>query len=372
LDPENSHAWDSLSWVLAYETPPEAVEAEKAAREHFVCSRPFRSRIITLVVRFCYRDAMTKPASLSSAKRNSQARSYGNFGAAQLALAQGNYDSAIARLLKDGEPKEAVYSYFSDRCYAGKGDKEKALAQMQKTFKTRLPGFRRHSTPAPYFASLRSDPRFQKLLHTLRSEIKNKRTVRLTAAVSCLSAPPFNSSQSFIRIARRIRIAHALGTVSRGVSVGKMATLKVDSEIDNLCILCFYRRDLAAAIVLRWNVANSAFRGTTQEPGHAGLAFDSRSSQNLHFPASPSLRRRFGFGPARSKGKKLPQTGKLSLSTDLSLEDFCRGEIFGLLGPNGAGKSTTAGILTTSRAPHGGQAWIGDLDVWQEQLPSNG
>jgi TolB-like protein len=33
MDPEDSHAWDVLSWALAYEQPPEAVEAEKAARE---------------------------------------------------------------------------------------------------------------------------------------------------------------------------------------------------------------------------------------------------------------------------------------------------------------------------------------------------
>jgi len=44
------------------------------------------------------------------------------------------------------------------------------------------------------------------------------------------------------------------------------------------------------------------------------------------------------------------------------------GEIFGLLGPNGAGKSTTAGILTTRVRPTAGQAWIGDLDVWKEQV----
>src|SRR2546426_993814 len=44
------------------------------------------------------------------------------------------------------------------------------------------------------------------------------------------------------------------------------------------------------------------------------------------------------------------------------------GEIFGLLGPNGAGKSTTVGILTTRVRPTGGQAWIGEYDVWKEQV----
>jgi ABC-2 type transport system ATP-binding protein len=48
--------------------------------------------------------------------------------------------------------------------------------------------------------------------------------------------------------------------------------------------------------------------------------------------------------------------------------DVVPGEIFGLLGPNGAGKSTTVGILTTRVRPTGGQAWIGDYDVWVQQV----
>jgi ABC-2 type transport system ATP-binding protein len=42
--------------------------------------------------------------------------------------------------------------------------------------------------------------------------------------------------------------------------------------------------------------------------------------------------------------------------------------IFGLLGPNGAGKSTTVGILTTRVQPTGGQAWIGQHEIWKEQV----
>jgi ABC-2 type transport system ATP-binding protein len=74
----------------------------------------------------------------------------------------------------------------------------------------------------------------------------------------------------------------------------------------------------------------------------------------------------FGFGPARGKGKKQPKAEIVALD-GLSLE-VSPGEIFGLLGPNGAGKSTTVGILTTRVRPTDGQAWIGDLDVWKEQV----
>ena len=52
---------------------------------------------------------------------------------------------------------------------------------------------------------------------------------------------------------------------------------------------------------------------------------------------------------------------------DISFE-IRPGEVFGLLGPNGAGKSTTIGILTTRTKPTSGRAFIGEFDVWQEQV----
>jgi ABC-2 type transport system ATP-binding protein len=74
----------------------------------------------------------------------------------------------------------------------------------------------------------------------------------------------------------------------------------------------------------------------------------------------------FGFGPARGRGKKQPKAQIVALD-GISLE-ILPGEIFGLLGPNGAGKSTTVGVLTTRVRPTGGQAWIGQHDVWAEQV----
>ena len=74
----------------------------------------------------------------------------------------------------------------------------------------------------------------------------------------------------------------------------------------------------------------------------------------------------FGFASARGKGKKQPKPEIVALN-GLSLE-ISPGEIFGLLGPNGAGKSTTVGILTTRVRPTAGEAWIGELDVWKQQV----
>jgi ABC-2 type transport system ATP-binding protein len=84
-----------------------------------------------------------------------------------------------------------------------------------------------------------------------------------------------------------------------------------------------------------------------------------------------------GAGPPGARGKpdgekagdkkdKQPKPEIVALN-GLSL-DINAGEVFGLLGPNGAGKSTTVGILTTRVKPTGGQAWIGDHDVWKEQV----
>src|SRR5579862_2622299 len=71
----------------------------------------------------------------------------------------------------------------------------------------------------------------------------------------------------------------------------------------------------------------------------------------------------FGGGKKRKRGLS-PQITALD---GVSIE-VAPGEIFGLLGPNGAGKSTTVGILTTRVRPSGGEAYIGQFDVWREQV----
>ncbi len=68
-------------------------------------------------------------------------------------------------------------------------------------------------------------------------------------------------------------------------------------------------------------------------------------------------------GPAAKQKKDFQIVALESLSLEVK-----PGGIFGLLGPNGAGKSTTIGILTTRVKPTSGQAWIGDIDVWREQV----
>src|SRR5438067_3651544 len=77
----------------------------------------------------------------------------------------------------------------------------------------------------------------------------------------------------------------------------------------------------------------------------------------------------FSFTPVRSPGGKDKAKKKFELIAldDVSFE-IRAGEIFGLLGPNGAGKSTTIGILTTRTRPTAGRAFIGEHDIWLEQV----
>ncbi len=71
--------------------------------------------------------------------------------------------------------------------------------------------------------------------------------------------------------------------------------------------------------------------------------------------------------PSRAEKDKSKKKFELVALDGISFE-IQPGEVFGLLGPNGAGKSTTIGILTTRTKPTSGHVFIGEFDVWQEQV----
>ena len=84
------------------------------------------------------------------------------------------------------------------------------------------------------------------------------------------------------------------------------------------------------------------------------------------YNSAPPLGAGGGLIPrAEAKNSRQPKL-QITALNGLSLQ-IEPGEIFGLLGPNGAGKSTTIGILTTRVRATGGNAWIGDHEVWQQQ-----
>ncbi|PYX33354.1 MAG: bacteriocin ABC transporter ATP-binding protein [Acidobacteria bacterium] len=86
------------------------------------------------------------------------------------------------------------------------------------------------------------------------------------------------------------------------------------------------------------------------------------------YTSAPPFAAGGGFGPPAARGGKQTKKHPEIIALDGLSLDISVGEVFGLLGPNGAGKSTTVGILTTRVQPTGGQAWIGEHDVWKEQV----
>jgi len=77
-------------------------------------------------------------------------------------LAKGEYDKAIKALTANFKPNGISY-YWLGAAYAAKGDRSKALDTMQKAFQSGFADFGAIDNSA-YFASLKSDPRFQHLI----------------------------------------------------------------------------------------------------------------------------------------------------------------------------------------------------------------
>jgi ABC-2 type transport system ATP-binding protein len=84
-------------------------------------------------------------------------------------------------------------------------------------------------------------------------------------------------------------------------------------------------------------------------------------------PPSQARGAAFSFAPRRSGPKEKKKKFEVVAVDGISLE-IGAGEMFGLLGPNGAGKSTTIGVLTTRTRPTSGSAFVGEYNVWTQQV----
>jgi serine/threonine protein kinase/tetratricopeptide (TPR) repeat protein len=167
LDPNSGHAWDMLSWALGYKEPPDPITAENASRKalrlqpSFVPAYYHLGRALLLQKR--YAEAL---ASFQREKDLSPSGTMADLGLGQTYLAQGDNDRAVAILTKTALPA-AINYFFLSEAYAARGDKEKALAALQKTLEMGYHDFAALDS-SPYFASLRTDPRFQQLVARYR------------------------------------------------------------------------------------------------------------------------------------------------------------------------------------------------------------
>jgi serine/threonine protein kinase/Tfp pilus assembly protein PilF len=167
LDPENAYAWDKLSWVLGYEQPPDAAGAEKAALEA-IRLKSSRYEAYYHLGRSLYLQQRYAEAigAFEHARELNATSTYPDLGLGQVYLAQGDYEKAAAVLLKGARPAAINYFWLS-AAFAGRGDKEKALAALQKAFEMGFHDFAALDA-SPYFSSLRPDPRFQQLTQRYR------------------------------------------------------------------------------------------------------------------------------------------------------------------------------------------------------------
>jgi serine/threonine protein kinase/Tfp pilus assembly protein PilF len=163
-EPDNALAWDMLSWALGYVTPPDPVESERAAREAIRLNPALSyaqyhiGRALYLQGRFP--EAM---AAFDRCEELSGNPNAANLGRSQALAAQGKYAEAITTILKNGTSKSSINTYWLSSYYAGKGEKEKALATLRESFAL---GFRDFAAldANPAFSSLRSDARFTALV----------------------------------------------------------------------------------------------------------------------------------------------------------------------------------------------------------------
>ncbi len=169
-DPENSYAWDSLSWALGYLQPPDGPGAEEAARKALSLAPGSSSYYYhlgrALLLQGRYEDAI---AAFEQGRPFSPESHLPDLGLAQVALAQKQFDRAVSLLMnqKESVRNTPIVLFNLGSAYAGRGDTEQALAILEKALAR---GYRDWAAidASPYFDSLRSDPRFQKLLKKYR------------------------------------------------------------------------------------------------------------------------------------------------------------------------------------------------------------
>ena len=170
LEPDNPLAWDLLSWALAYEQPPDAIEAEKAAREAIrlqptsAAAQYHLGRALMFQTR--YQEAAT---AFQRAKELGSSHYETSEWLSSPSLRQTTMKPSNTWRERPIRRKPRWISTGVAAIYSAKGDKDKSFAALQQALQT---GFRDFAAldASPYFANLRSDPRYQKLVAQYRKQ----------------------------------------------------------------------------------------------------------------------------------------------------------------------------------------------------------
>ncbi|MCI0353675.1 MAG: protein kinase [Acidobacteria bacterium] len=165
LEPDNALAWMLLAWARSYQQPPNAKGAEEAARESIrLQPSSFAAYYQLGRARFLqgrYEEAIE---AFQYAKTLNPQFTAPQIGLAQVYLAQGKHDLAVAELKKNLSTVAAVQMAV---VYAAKNDKERALAELTKALDSGYRDFA-YLDASPYLTFLRSDARYQKLIARYR------------------------------------------------------------------------------------------------------------------------------------------------------------------------------------------------------------
>ena len=165
VDPEDWYAWDLLSWTLAYQTPPRAVEAEQAAREAIRLQPDFTAAYYhlgrALLLQNRHQEALDAFQHILDRIPDS---SLGNFGQAQTYLAMGEYARAEQRF-KASMRQRISPAMLVNLSYAlaAQSKMDEALAELERALDLYYLDFEALEN-APYLAELCEDPRYDELI----------------------------------------------------------------------------------------------------------------------------------------------------------------------------------------------------------------